>query len=704
MFAKTKKETFAYLFLTIANIFFQFVPLLSNFSYEFAAVNSIILFFLAPVVFYPSAENFSFYEYFKKSFPRIVILSTIPLAISLLSGNAFKCSFLHGLAFFATIPFFTIIYMLFFTFSLGRRKPTTFFLAFSIIFVLFILQPLWEIYFFPHIYFYNALVGYFPGTVYDRYIPIDYKLLSYRFLLLFPFIFAVILRRKKHITLIIAFILIIFLLPVKIVTGFSLPTYKFTDKSSMQIITKEFGIYLFGEKLSENEKKYILLEHKFYKNQIENFLNDKFNFNVKSYIFAGENIKRELFGAPNADVSKPWQKSIFTLLNSGTLKHELAHVYSSKYSDNILKLAGNLNPALIEGFAVAAENNFYGADLYQVAAALIGKDKYLAPVNFFQNYTFFANAPALSYLFAGAFVKYLIDKFGINKFRYYYRTNDFQTSYGKSLKEVSNEFYVFLKKIRINEETQVIVDYVLNSRPIYSQQCPHYLSQLSSGTENFSEKEKLVLYKKIFDRYHAPEFFFKTLDLLVKLRRFDEVDSLFKTNWEQFVNSPYKLKLWNIKITLLLSRGQLSEAKILNDTLIKTSPFLYYKLIGEANEFLINNYSTLGEKYLISNSNDEIKKILTDFTHKNRNIAPALLIINQKLFTPDEIFALANNTQNCSTVTNYYFAKYFLHKLQLTRANKFARELRKTAEENHNYFIKELLAEIDFFKKHLLEF
>src|SRR5690606_14039824 len=56
------------------------------------------------------------------------------------------------------------------------------FIIFSMIFLLIALIPVLEIYIYPQIYFYNPLITFFPGTIYDESLTVSLKMLLYRIL------------------------------------------------------------------------------------------------------------------------------------------------------------------------------------------------------------------------------------------------------------------------------------------------------------------------------------------------------------------------------------------------------------------------------------------------------------------------------------------------------------------------------------------
>ncbi|HEX9741099.1 MAG TPA: hypothetical protein VGA29_10020, partial [Ignavibacteriaceae bacterium] len=92
------------------------------------------------------------------------------------------CSFSDGVLFYLVITFPSVLigyacgltcYYLF-----KRFWRTLFFLSI----ILILLIALVEFYFNPQVYFYNPVLGYLPGTIYDEGLSVDSKLMFYRML------------------------------------------------------------------------------------------------------------------------------------------------------------------------------------------------------------------------------------------------------------------------------------------------------------------------------------------------------------------------------------------------------------------------------------------------------------------------------------------------------------------------------------------
>ena len=123
----------------------------------------------------------------------------------------------------------------------------------------------------------------------------------------------------------------------------------------LNITTTHFDIY-FSADIPNNLVRIITLEHEYDYEQLAKFFKLEPQSKIISYVFNSNEQKGKYFGSVNADVAKPWLKQVYISADSysQTLRHELAHVFSAGFGTGIFKVASGLNPALIEGAAVAA--------------------------------------------------------------------------------------------------------------------------------------------------------------------------------------------------------------------------------------------------------------------------------------------------------------------------------------------------------------
>ncbi len=180
----------------------------------------------------------------------------------------------------------------------------------------------------------------------------------------------------------------------------------------------------------------------------------RMNEKINSFIFKDSKQKKLLLGTENADIAKPWLHQCFTVCDNydETLRHEIAHVISSKFGTGILKVAANINPSLIEGVAVAADPFYAEYDIHYMAALAYKNGFKIKIKNLFSGYSFLTNTSSLSYIYAGSFVKFLIEKYGIKKLKRLYSDIDFVKIYKKPVDKLENEYYSFIDTISADNQ------------------------------------------------------------------------------------------------------------------------------------------------------------------------------------------------------------------------------------------------------------
>lgn len=170
--------------ILILSLYLSTLPLIGDFHYEFAAVFSLI--------FFVGSGFYTFSIHLKQ---RNITLSATPLI--LLKTESFilmplfliaaavlfyrEAAYLEGLPFFAVYvvpaPFLGAVSAIGISVIFNRFRKT----VFLILCLTIALLPLIEMYLYPAVRFYNPLITFFPGTIYDEHILFKTELLWYRF-------------------------------------------------------------------------------------------------------------------------------------------------------------------------------------------------------------------------------------------------------------------------------------------------------------------------------------------------------------------------------------------------------------------------------------------------------------------------------------------------------------------------------------------
>ncbi|MCH7773203.1 MAG: hypothetical protein IH784_02205 [Bacteroidetes bacterium] len=709
---------FYLLIVLLVNLVLLKLPLTNVFGYEFSVINSLLIVLLSGIYtihFFEinfSKKNKNFIPELFKSLPLLLI---IPFSVSVINSVIYGfCSFTDGLLFYIVITCPSIIIGI----SLGLisvlianrfRVVLLFVLCFGILMII-----AYEIYFNPQVYVFNPFIGFFPGTIYDEGISVSGKLILYRFfnLLFFGWIISAIVRLKRNkkkrlifFSFKVLFIAIAFyLLSPKL--GFSTTFGSLTNTLSNSVITEHFVIH-FDKRIDTEKVKMLALNHEYYYQELEKYFEVRLDDKIQSFIFYDNNQKKELFGSRNADVAKPWLNQIYISIRNWehTLKHELAHCFSAKFGSGILKLASGLNPMLIEGIAEAADGNYDNNSLHFMAALAYNSGYEVDIKYLLSKFGFYSKASSISYIFAGSFIQYLIDNYGISKFKEYYLTGEFPKSYRLNLNNTLKNYYSFLTNTDYfyNEH---IAHYYFGRKSLFQKICPRAISeQLNDGWEQLSDYDFIgaqfsftsVLSKT--DNYTA---------LMGLIRTYEKQDSLFeavkllKNKIEFYESTSYYYNLELTLADLFVKLNNFESADSLYKVLIKQQPNRKLNYIANTRRELIKK--ELIKKYL-KGSNYDKYYILQKLKGKSYNYSsiPVMIYLSKLLDEDYDVFIEKldkkfNVNNYSSSYAGFLLSKYMLANNDFVNARKMAGlSLRYDSDINFNIILQEQFSKTRWF-------
>jgi hypothetical protein len=683
------------LIIAIVNLFLLTLPLTNVFGYEFSAVNALLISFLSGLYllsYFKSNDKEKNDTHTKSLFKTFIVMLLVPIVISLAKSIIFGfCSFWDGLCFYLIITTPSVIIggaIGSFVHYVIRRFRV---IAFILLFILILLIPVLEIYFNPQIYLYNPLFAYFPGTIYDEGLSVDFKLILYRFfnLLFFSSVLFYFLkwRNKPASKFVTRSYIVMIIIIVSVFYFFFSPFFGFTNTNSSLknqlsfcIESKHFIIHT-DKRIEKKDLKLIVLNQEYYYSQLSNFFNDAPDTKITAYIFFDKIQKRQLFGSGNADVSKPWLNSVYVSYDSweSTLKHEIAHCFTAKFGSGVFKLAAGFNPALIEGVAEAADG-FYDENGIDYLASLAFKNKYRIDINsLFSSFSFFGSVSSLSYIYSGSFIKYLTAEYGIDKVKKLYYTNDFENTYNEKLETIDQDYEKFLDTLK-TISTKERANYYFGRKSLISKVCPRYISSsLTEAWEFYSIKE----YSKasnIFENILSKSENYSSIVGLAKI--YEDSDSLekainiLKTNIEIFsgTSSEYDLKFRLAE--LYVKNDELPKARKIYELISETKPSRRLQLLSHSRIALLNEGTI---KEYVTGSDFDKYVILKKLNSKFYNYATIPLMIDLSDLLDEDYYLFLDNFRDyfevkdeISSYAVYKISEYMLSNFDYVNARKFA--------------------------------
>jgi tetratricopeptide (TPR) repeat protein len=535
----------------------------------------------------------------------------VPIAVML--GNAFfvkNCNILQGLAFVILIPGVTLL------FSVSLAGVIALFVRhtkalYCIVAAAIVISPLIHAYFEPQLYAYNVFFGFFPGFSYDELLLITPRFILFRMLILCSSLILVVygisivsstVRRDSLWRKILAFrymirkpALSMTILPlILVLAGCYIFRNELSFESSTSYVqkilggkytTEHFEIYYSPLTYTEMEIRRVAGEHEFRYMQIIGELRVEPRAKIQSYIYPTPEIKQQLLGTATTDISKPWMREIHVSAGSldGTLKHELVHVIAGRFGMPFFGISPRMG--LVEGLAMALDGNRGERTLHYYAAAMkeFGVEYNMNELLSYSG--FMMQAPAKSYVLCGSFVQYLIDHYGIERFRRTYQTGCFESGYGRSLQSLSEDWNTFLLHIKISDADEMHVRYRFRRPPMFQKTCARvsaeWMNDAGTAYRQKNYTAAAVLYRHAYDETGSEEAVLGYLQSEFRIGEYDSVTA----------SSPAKYRPPLMPMADLLT----GDAYMLKEDSAKASK--YYVSLLESN--ILRSYSELAAIRLI---------------------------------------------------------------------------------------------------------
>lgn len=294
--------------------------------------------------------------------------------------------------------------------------------------------------------------------------------------------------------------------------GFSLDTKDIGCELSGVVTTPHFRIYFPTDGMTTEDAVKLALDAEFRHHQLEKFFGTAPDRRITVFVFRDSLQKKRLMGAHQVDMAKPWRTEIYITKRSvphSVMKHELAHVFAGTFGDPLFgvsfrwKLYAGLfpvpafSPGLIEGAAVAADWSGNGLTAHQRSKAMLELD-IAPPLEAVMGYSFFASAAVRSYSMAGSFCRFLVERYGPDRFRRVFRSGGaFERVYGKKIGELEEEWKAYLAKVPLSAEKKAVAERVLQRRSVFQRVCIHRIASLKREARKGSLEEAIETYDLI---------------------------------------------------------------------------------------------------------------------------------------------------------------------------------------------------------------
>lgn len=681
------------------NLIFSQLPLVNLLSYESSVLNGILISFIGGLywLFKNKKGNTKFYH--------LLVFLLVPFIILTFSTLfCFSCPIDDGIFFFLilTVPslFIGITLASFAKYVNSKLKL----FIFIFIWLILILGFLPELYFNPQVYFYNPIFGYYPGVIYDQNIEISSTLIVYRLSnLIICMLILILLNKKeylggkgKHIVISIVILSVLMLYFNKSRFGFATEIDTIKNELRGELNTEHFRI-IYPDTLNQTAIDLLKYEHEFSYYSISKQLNTDLGDKITSIVFESGAQKKKLFGSENADVAKTWLGQIYLNYRNydRTVKHEISHIFSAEFASGLFKIPSDFNPGIIEGFAMAVENNFDDYDIDYIAALANKNNFKISLDNLFNGFSFFSNVSSISYIYSGSFMKFLAEKFSWKKFTEVYNKGEFKKIFDYEIPELEKEYYNYLNSILV-ENNKHQANYYFGRLPLFKKYCARATAkELRNSQDLLTQKKYDLAAEKFLEIYKYSNSYRALVGYVIAKKEKGNISDSIKflsEEIEKFNNTSYYYYLEFLLADFYALEYNKENADYYYSLIIEQSPHPNYSSSAEFKRELLH----LNDSTLIQYMNDwEFKNdILKKYVLNSPNDYVIQLFVRRSLENNDEALKKLNIIKNI--VANHSFSSdtYF-------QISKFA--YKHLFIEDALHFAKLSLSNSDFKRQSIIE-
>ncbi|MDQ3340789.1 MAG: hypothetical protein M4D80_36995 [Myxococcota bacterium] len=363
----------------------------------------------------------------------------------------------------------------------------------------------------PPVFTYNAILGFFPGNLYDENVQLHWALVWSRIeqacwvIALLAIVCARLdvptlrLRRgarpnnrrtPAYAVAVIAICGALYLHYESGDLGYAIDGEDIQAALGGRKETAHFVIYYANTKDIEADIDLIAADHELRYAQVVRQIGVEPSKKLRSYLFANTRQKYQLFGAKDVEMAKPWLGDIYLDHRSfphGSLRHEIAHAIAGEFGDPIFGVATRrvlglpvlMSPALIEGLAVALDWPMgYDRPNPHESVRAMQDLKQQPKLDQLFGLQFFSVSSARGYTTAGSFLRFLLDTYGAEKLRaVYHNGGDFEAAYGVPRAQLAKEWQAMLATLDVPKSQVAASAERFRGTSVFQRPCPHAIAK-----------------------------------------------------------------------------------------------------------------------------------------------------------------------------------------------------------------------------------
>ncbi len=222
------------------------------------------------------------------------------------------------------------------------------------------------------------------------------------------------------------------------------------------------------------------------------------------FVFADGSEKRRLMGAAETSIAKPWRREVYIQFAGyphPVLGHEIAHVVSGSFARWPFRVGGGLlpNPGLIEGVAVATSPDDDELTDGQWARAMLDLGT-LPAVRPMFSLEFLGASAQKSYTVAGAFVAWVLDRWGPEVVRIWYGGGSIEELTHESWSALDADFRASLRTLRMPPDAMMYARAKFERPSVWGRKCPHVVDALDRDADRCRDEHRVARADSLYAR------------------------------------------------------------------------------------------------------------------------------------------------------------------------------------------------------------
>ncbi len=377
----------------------------------------------------------------------------------------------------------------------------------------------------PMIFEYDPFVGYFSGTLYDTVVDVRTELWTYRggslaTLAGVAFLAAALTRTEegrlrlrplrgdpKARACLLSGIGALAVSVVVTVEGAALGHWQTADT-----IAKALGGQMAGDRcdvvypdsLSSEQATLLVRDCEQQLDADERRLDARLGGRLTVFVFADASEKRRLMGAAETSIAKPWRREVYVQFAGyphPVLGHEIAHVVSGAFARWPFRVGGGLvpNPGLIEGVAVATSPDDDELTDGQWARAMLDLGT-LPAIRPMFSLEFLGASAQKSYTVAGAFVAWVLDRWGPAVVRTWYGGGSIEELTHESWAVLDADFRTWLRTLTMPLDATAYARAKFERPSVWRRKCPHVVDALDRDADRCRDDHRVARADSLYAR------------------------------------------------------------------------------------------------------------------------------------------------------------------------------------------------------------